>query len=141
MYQGIEGTNNMNKIIITGHLGQDPELKNIGAGEGVDLCTFSVAQTEHYMKDGEKKSVTTWFKVDIFGKKAVSCEKYLTKGSHVLVEGKMQNDKVEVEGEQTRSYWKLKAFNVEFLSTKAENQGNEKQPSNPAPTNDDDIPF
>lgn len=96
----------MNQIIITGHLGKDPELKKVGE---YDLCSFSVAVTKKF----KEKGTTTWFNVSVWNKLAELCQKYLSKGSKVLIVGEMQCDKYE-----EKYYWKVNANSVEFLSTK-----------------------
>ena len=69
----------VNKVILVGRLGQDPELKSTASG--TDVCNFSLATTEnHTDKSGEKKEMTEWHNIVVWGKLASLCNQYLTKG-------------------------------------------------------------
>lgn len=132
----------MNKVIIIGNLGQDPEIKTIGSGDGVELCKFSVAVTETYLnRDKEKVSNTTWFNIDVFGKQAKSCAEYLFKGSKVAIDGKMVTSKKDEEN--ARIYWSLRASHVEFLTPKSDSSGSGggDVPEYQETAKDGDAPF
>lgn len=127
---------------IVGNLGKDPEQKFLPSGDAV--TNFSVAVTEKWKKDGEQKEQTTWFRVNAFGKLAEICVQYLTKGSGVLVVGKMQCRKWKDKEGQDRESWELRADSVQMLGGKPEVQG--KAGGTPAkkPALDEmesDIPF
>ena len=78
----------LNKVILIGHLGNDPELKNSESGS---IATFSIATTESWKdKDGNKKEQTEWHKCVVFGKRADTVNMYCHKGSKLYVEGKIQ---------------------------------------------------
>ena len=82
----------VNKQIIIGRLGNDPEYKDFGNGSGV--TNISVATSEKYTnKQGEKVEETEWFKVSMFGKLGEIAAKYLRKGSLVYIEGKTKTRK------------------------------------------------
>ena len=85
-----------NKVILEGNLGKDPETRYTQGGDAV--CNFSIATTERWTKDGEKKEKTEWHNIVIFGKLAEIAEKYLRKGFRVLLEGKLQTRKWEKDG-------------------------------------------
>ena len=79
----------LNKVMLIGNLGRDPELKMTPAGQA--LARFSIATTETWKNpQGEKQSKTEWHNVVVWGKQAEIAEKYLRKGKQVLVEGKIQ---------------------------------------------------
>jgi single-strand DNA-binding protein len=107
--------------------------------DGKGVANFSVASDRVYTKDGEKVTVTTWFRVSVWGKQAESCNKYLSKGSMVLVEGSLNPDKetgtprVWESNGRTGASYDVNARDVRFLST----NGGQKQ----AAPNEDDIPF
>jgi single-strand DNA-binding protein len=104
------------KIIIIGNLGRDPELKFTADGKAV--ANFSVATSRKY---GEKDE-TTWFRVSVWGKQAESCNTYLSKGSKVLVEGRLKaepNVYQRKDGTWASSY-ELTAESVRFLTAKGE---------------------
>jgi len=139
----------INKVIIIGNLGQDPETKYLPSGAAV--CNFSVAVSESWKdkQTGEIKERTEWVNVEVWGNTAEACQKYINKGSKVYVEGKLQTDSWDDKDTGQKRYrTKVRADNVQFLSSK---DGNQPQPSQPAPQNtqqdapqqefDDDIPF
>ena len=79
----------LNKVMLIGNLGRDPELKMTPAGQAV--ARFSVATTETWKNpQGEKQSKTEWHNIVVWGKPAETAEKYLKKGKQVLVEGRIQ---------------------------------------------------
>jgi single-strand DNA-binding protein len=83
----------VNKVILVGHLGKDPEVRN--AQEGAKIVSFSIATSESWKdKSGERKEKTEWHRVVIFNDRLVDvAEKYLKKGSKVYVEGQLQTRK------------------------------------------------
>ena len=104
------------KLIIIGNLGSNPEQRFTPSGDPV--TTFSVATSRRY---GEKDE-TTWFRVSVWGKQAESCNKYLSKGSKVLVEGRLKaepNVYQRKDGTWASSY-ELTAETVRFLTAKCE---------------------
>ena len=78
----------VNKVILLGRLGNDPEMKTLPTGNAV--CNLSVATSEKWMKDGKKQEKTEWHRVVSFGKQAETLNQYLSKGSEVYIEGKLQ---------------------------------------------------
>ena len=104
------------KIIIIGNLGSNPEQRFTPSGDPV--TTFSVATSRKY---GEKDE-TTWFRVSVWGKQAESCNTYLSKGSKVLVEGRLKaepNVYQRKDGTWASSY-EITAETVRFLTAKGE---------------------
>jgi single-strand DNA-binding protein len=84
----------LNKVMIIGNLGRDPEVKMTPSGQKVG--NFSVAVTEKYTdKQGQKQEKTEWVNVVFWGKQAEICEQYLKKGSPIYVEGKLQTQSWE----------------------------------------------
>ena len=135
------------QTIIAGHLGRDPETRYLPSGDAV--TNFSVAVTESWKKDGEKKEQTTWYRVNAFGKLAEICGQYLKKGSSVLIVGKMQQREWNDKDGNKRESWELRADTMQMLCGNREGHeqrqtGNEQ--STPAPSRgfgdmDDDVPF
>ena len=147
----------MNKIILMGNLGRDPELKY--TPNQVPVCTFNVATEEKY-KDASGQWVerAEWHKVVTWQKTAENCGKYLAKGSKVLIEGKVQTRKYQDKNGADKYVTEVIAQSVQFLSTtKKEENANTHIPadrqeeiaaaqqvvSQIANTSfdDDDIPF
>lgn len=105
----------MNRAIICGRLGSDPESKNTKGGE---ICRFSVATSEKYTdRDREKHEEVEWHRVVVFGKFAESCQKFLKKGSQVLIEGKIKTRSWDDKG-QKKYVTEIVAARVMFLDSK-----------------------
>ena len=78
----------MNKIIVIGNVGRDPEMRYTPSGQGV--TSFSVASNRRYRTaDGEQREETMWFNINAWGRMAEICNQYLTKGRQVYVEGRL----------------------------------------------------
>lgn len=107
----------VNKHIIIGHIGQDPETRSTHAGKAV--TNFSVATTSQWKdKDsGERQERTDWHSVVAFGKLAEICDKYATKGRQVYVEGESRTESWENDG-VTHYRTKLYANDVQLLGAK-----------------------
>jgi len=138
----------VNKVIIVGRLGQDPELKNVGNGQSV--ARLNIATSEQWTgKDGQKQERTEWHRVVVWGKQAENCAKHLSKGRQVYVEGRLQTRQWEDQGGQKRYTTEIVASTVQFLGAGGErstqNTSNEDahQDFGPEPQFDaaDEIPF
>jgi single-strand DNA-binding protein len=107
----------LNKVQLIGNLGADPEARFTPGGKKV--TTFNMAVTRRWRDaEGEQKKATEWVKIDTWGGLAEISAKYLKKGSLVYVEGRLQTDKWEVEGEP-RSRTKVVASQIEMLDRKS----------------------
>jgi single-strand DNA-binding protein len=102
----------VNKVILVGRLGQDPELRVTGSGSAV--ATLTLATSEVWVKDGQKQERTEWHRVVVWGKQAESVKKYLAKGRAVYVEGKLQTRSWEKDGEK-RYTTEIIASAIQFL--------------------------
>ncbi len=107
----------LNKVMIIGNLGADPELRY--SPQGMAFTNFSIATTDSWSdrNTGDKQERTEWHKIVTFGKTAENCAKYLAKGRQVYVEGKLQTSSYEKDG-QTHYITKIIADTVHFLGTK-----------------------
>ena len=104
----------VNKVIIVGRLGQDPELKYTPSGAGV--CNFSVATTESWAdKSGQKQERTEWHRIVVWGKLAELCNQYLSKGRQAYIEGRLQTRSWEGKDGQKRYTTEINAATVQFL--------------------------
>jgi single-strand DNA-binding protein len=130
----------MNKVILTGNLGQKPELRK--ANSGMAITNLRIATNER-VKDGDQyKDHAEWHTVVVFGKQAENCAQFLDKGSKVAVEGKIRTRQYEDKDGNQRKSTEVLADRVEFMS-RPEN-GTAPQQSRPqqSPTvSDDEIPF
>ena len=106
----------MNKAILIGRLGKDPELKSTPSGTAV--ANFSMATTERYTdKQGEKQEQTEWHRITVWGKLAEICNEYLSRGSQVALEGRIQTRDWEDKDGNKRYTTEIIANNVEFLGS------------------------
>lgn len=148
----------LNKSMIIGFLGQDPDVRYTPSGDAV--TTISVATTDRWKdkQTGEQKEQTEWHRCVAWGKQAETIAEYLTKGSQVYVEGKLQTRKWEDNNGITRYTTEIRIFQFSFLDRKSE--GGRSRPPHPAEDGsteppastrtdaqnelnefDDDIPF
>lgn len=103
----------INKVIIVGRLGQDPEMKAVG--QGTTVTRLNVATSENWTgKDGQKQERTEWHRIVVWGKLAELCGKYLSKGRQVYVEGRLQTRSWEDNG-QKKYTTEIVANTVQFL--------------------------
>ncbi len=104
----------MNKIIVIGNLGKDPEMRYTPNGQSV--TSFSVASNRKYTTAaGEQREETEWFNVNAWGKLAELCNQYLTKGRQVYVEGRLSSRSYEARDGQTRFVNEINLTDVQFL--------------------------
>lgn len=139
----------VNKVIIVGSLGQDPDTRYTGNGSAV--TNISVATSEQW-KDkntGQKQEKTEWHRIVFFGKLAEIAGEYLKKGKPVYIEGRLQTDKYEKDG-VTHYTTKIIADQMQMLGGKDDGSSDKRSESpepNPNPPtvrggfDDDDIPF
>jgi single-strand DNA-binding protein len=108
----------VNKVIIVGNLGKDPELRHTPQGQAV--ANFSVATSESWNdKSGQKQERTEWHRIVVWGKLGELCSKYLAKGRQVYVEGKLQTRAWDDNNGQKRYTTEVVATTVQFLSSAA----------------------
>lgn len=104
----------LNKAMVIGHLGADPEMRYTANGNAV--TTFSVASSRQFSgPDGERREETEWFRVVTWNRLAETCSQYLTKGRLVYVEGRMQTRSWDGQDGQKRYSTELIAQEVKFL--------------------------
>ncbi len=115
----------LNKVMIIGNCGKDPEMRFTPQGKPV--TSFSVAVSRKYTVDSERKEETEWFNVIAWNKLAEICNQYLNKGSKVFVEGSLRTHSWEKDGE-TKYRTELIATNIELLDKrKLENESTEEE--------------
>lgn len=155
----------LNKVMIIGNLGKDPELKMTPSGQAV--ARFSVATTETWKNpQGEKQSKTEWHNIVVWGKQAEVAEKYLRKGKQILVEGRIQYREYTDQAGAKKNITDIRCDHFVMLGRMEEGGGQHREGSfnrgagqtmaagsgggqdfddmPPAPPNgayDDDIPF
>lgn len=108
----------VNKVIILGRLGQDPELKYTPSGAAV--CNFSLATSESWTdKAGQKQEKTEWHRIVVWGKLAELCNQYLAKGRQAFVEGKLQTRSWDDKDGTKRYSTEVMASTVQFIGGQA----------------------
>src|SRR3982750_317163 len=109
----------VNKVIIVGRLGADPELKTVTGGQSV--ARLSIATSENWTdKQGQKQERTEWHRVVVWGKLAELCGKYLTKGRQAYVEGRLQTRSWEDQQGQKKYSTEIVADRVQFIGGNAD---------------------
>lgn len=112
----------VNKVILIGHIGKDPEVRHLDSG--VAVASFSLATNESYTdKSGNKQTLTEWHNIVIWGKLAEVMEKYGKKGQLIYVEGSLKTESYDKDGEK-RYVTKIKCDSFKFLGSKSESSGN-----------------
>lgn len=129
----------VNKVIILGRLGQDPEMKYTPNGSAV--CNFSLATTESWTdKSGQKQDRTEWHRIVVWGKLAELCNQYLAKGRQAFIEGKLQTRSWDDKDGNKRYTTEILASTVQFIGGQA-SANNERHVdssfSQAAPSNND----
>jgi single-strand DNA-binding protein len=104
----------VNKVILVGRLGRDPETRFTGGGQAV--ANFSVATDESYKdKNGERQKRTEWHKIVVWGKQAEIAQQYLKKGSLIFIEGRIQSREWQDKEGQKRTSFEIVASNFRML--------------------------
>jgi single-strand DNA-binding protein len=147
----------VNKVIVVGNLGKDPETRFLPDGKAV--CNFSVATTDKWTDKAtnEKKEATEWHRISSFGRLAEICGEYLKKGSQVYIEGKLRTRKWQDKEGQDRYTTEIIADVMQMLGSRSGMGAGEpremrepsvageskpaKKPAGQFQDMDDDIPF
>jgi len=112
----------VNKVILVGRLGRDPETRFTSAGQAV--CNFSVATDETYKdRNGERQKRTEWHKIVVWGRQAEIAQQYLKKGSLVYLEGRIQSRQWDDKEGQKRTSFEIVANNFRMLGSRADAAG------------------
>ncbi len=134
----------VNKVILIGRLGADPEIRYTADGQPV--ATFRIATNEVWVKNGQKQERTEWHRIVAFGRLAEICGEYLSKGRQVYIEGRLQTRSYEDREGIKRFVTEIIAQNMQMLGSRKDtlNLGSEPEiepsfESEPPP--DEDLPF
>jgi len=132
----------VNKVILVGNLGKDPEVRYLD--NGVAVANFSLATTENYKnKSGERVSQTEWHNIVLWRGLAEVAEKYLKKGASVYIEGKIKTRKWEDKDSNTRYNTEILVDNMTMLGGKKSQVVSHESDSSSVSNDDesDDLPF
>lgn len=143
----------VNKVILVGNLGKDPETRFLPDGKAV--TNFSIATTESWKdkSSGEKMEATEWHRISVFGRLAEVCGEYLRKGSQVYIEGRIKTRKYEKDG-QDHYVTEIMCDQMRMLGSRPDGGSSQprreaaqptksaaKKPAGQFQDMDDDIPF
>lgn len=148
----------VNKVILVGNVGKDPEVRHLDSG--VAVANFSLATSESYnAKNGERVTTTEWHNIVLWRGLAEVAEKYVTKGRQLYIEGKIRTRSYDDKDGNKRYITEIYGDQMQMLGTKADNQGGgaapqqasqqNSQTSTPVvnepkveePEGEDDLPF
>src|SRR5512145_424877 len=123
----------VNKVILVGHVGQDPEVRYLESNTPV--CTISLATSDVYKnKNGERVTTTEWHNVVLWRGLAEVAEKYVKKGSQVYIEGKLRTRSWDDKDKIKRYTTEIVADVMQLLGKKADDQGMSSQASHSEPS-------
>jgi single-strand DNA-binding protein len=135
----------INKVILVGNLGKDPEMRYTPGGLAV--CNFSLATTEKKKdKEGKLQEKTEWHKVVVFDKLAEICGQYLSKGKQIYIDGKIQTRAWDDKAGVKRYTTEIVANTMQMLGHKdsgavAPSSSSEELPTEAPPSDMEDVPF
>ncbi len=140
----------VNKVILIGNLGSDPEIRHLPSGSVV--ATFNIATTESYTNSkGEKVKQTEWHRIELWEGLAKIAEQYLRKGNPVYIEGKIRTETWQDKEGNTKSQTKIRGLNMTLLSSRGPssesepavntNAGKAQEPPVDITEGTDDLPF
>lgn len=141
----------VNKVILLGHLGQDPDVKTLPSG--MKVANISIATSESYTgKDGQKVENTEWHRIDLWDGLAGIAEQYLRKGNQVYIEGKIKSEEWQDKNGNTVKGYKVRATSINLIGGKNENASSPAEPwkqapeaqapaMNLPPETEEDLPF
>ncbi len=125
----------INKVIVIGNLGANPVVRTL-PNSGQNVANFSVATTERFTdRNGAKQERTDWHRIVAFGRLADTCERFLTKGRQVYVEGRLTTRQYEAKDGSGRRY------RTEIVARQLRLLGNRTNGNAPKAETSDDIPF
>ena len=132
----------LNKVILIGRLGKDPEVRYMPNGEAV--CNFSVATSESWKdQNGQRQERTEWHNITMYRKLAEIAGQYLKKGSQVYLEGKIQSQKYTDKNGAERTVYDIIANEMKMLGGNTQAPAQNQQPAQAQTQDDisDDVPF
>ena len=132
--------NSVNKVIIVGNLGQDPEARF--TPQGTAVTNLSVATNESWKnQSGELQDRTEWHRVVMYGKMAETASEYMKKGQMVYVEGRLQTNEWEDQNQVKRKTTEIRCDNFTMLVRRSDSTQGSTAPNNKTEDQDDDLPF
>ena len=137
----------INKVIIVGHLGNDPEMRSMPNGEAVANISVATSEAQTDKNTGERREVTEWHRIVFYRKLAEICGQYLKKGAQVYIEGRLRTRKWQDQNGQDRYTTEIQGDVMQMLGTRPQSadgaNNSQPMPQQDASANafDDSIPF
>lgn len=128
----------MNKIMLIGNLGKDPDMSYTPSGKAITKFSLAVNRRTRDAESGERREETTWFNIVAWDRLAETCNSYLHKGSKVYIEGRMTSRRYTDKDGVERTAWEVTASDMEMLDPKGATQTANVGAGD---TNPDDLPF
>lgn len=113
----------LNKIMLIGNLGRDPEMSYTPGGQAITKFSLAVSRRFKDRDSGDRREETTWFNIVAWERLAETCNTYLHKGSKVYIEGRINSHKYTNKDGVEVTAWDVTASNMEMLDTKGDSQG------------------
>ena len=130
----------VNKVIIVGNLGQDPEARF--TPQGTAVTNLSIATNESWKnQSGETQERTEWHRVVMYGKMAETASEYMKKGQTVYVEGRLQTNEWEDQNQVKRKTTEIRCDNFTMLGRRSDSPQGSTAPNDKTEDQDDDLPF
>jgi single-strand DNA-binding protein len=135
----------LNKVMVIGHLGRDPEMRYTPSGRPVTTFTIAVSRSWN-TADGERRTETEWFNIVAWGNLAEICKQYLYKGQQVYIEGRLQTRRWEDKEGQKHTSVEVVANEMMMLGERRDNSSQSQEetqgdePSEPV-ADEDEFPF
>lgn len=131
----------LNKVMIIGHLGRDPEMRYTPSGRPVTTFTVATSRTWN-TSDGERHNETEWFNIVTWGNLAEICKQHLTKGQQVYIEGRLQTRRWEDNDGVKHTSIEIVANEMMMLGERRDANANSQAGESPVPEDDEDeFPF
>ena len=143
----------INKVIIVGHLGNDPEMRTMPNGDAVANISVATSESWNDRNTGERREVTEWHRIVFYRRQAEICGEYLRKGSQVYVEGRLKTRKWQDNNGQDRYTTEIQGDVLQMLGSRQDEPKSQSKsqpkPKKPDPLSaaaeqdgfNDDIPF
>ena len=113
----------VNKVIIVGHLGNDPEIRTMPNGDAVANISVATSESWNDRNTGERREITEWHRIVFYRRQAEICGEYLRKGSQVYVEGRLRTRKWQDQNGQDRYTTEIQGDVMQMLGARNQNAG------------------
>jgi single-strand DNA-binding protein len=120
-------SNKLNKVFLQGNLVKEPDFRDFGNGNG-GVCTLRIANSREFSSKGQKQEETLFVDVNTYGKLATTCRQFLSKGSEVLIEGRLHLDSWQNKDGKQNQKLDIVAENIQFMSSRKGDQSNPPRP-------------